>query len=107
MKQAARFIRKGDMPIASESNTILRFRRNIPGGNATAPFAEKLELPRQRDDLRHNGSDGSATYAPAETIDKHRVEYGIDNHRGYGWHTSPSADAPKSVALHSAPDRGA
>ena len=47
-------------------------------------IAEKLELPRQRDDLRHNGSDGSATYAPAETIDKHRVEYGIDNHRGYG-----------------------
>ena len=35
-------------------------------------IAEKLELPRQRDDLRHNGSDGSATYAPAETIDKHR-----------------------------------
>ena len=24
------FIRKGDMPMASESNTILRFRRNIP-----------------------------------------------------------------------------
>ena len=89
------------LPIASDRIQSYVSDGISPGGNATArPIAEKLELPRQRDDLRHNGSDGSATYAPAETIDKHRVEYGIDNHRGYsGVHRFCGCPEERSTAF--------
>ena len=54
--------------MASEFEYNLTFQTEYPPVEMQQLIliAEKLELPRQRDDLRHNGSDGSTTYAPAK-----------------------------------------
>ena len=52
--------------------------------NQFALIGKGLELPHQRNDLCKNGGNGCTLYSPSETVNKDRVEDGIDNHRGNG-----------------------